>query len=389
MSTREAIEGLLPQITGAALRLVLHQLDFSDPSSSAGIAIPDVSKKGPAQGNDTAIFQELIDMGARYIFVPRTATPWRVGDLNTPVDGVTFLGQSDPRYFSSAPSVAQINNQSCFRLPSGATCMFRSPGNVTLENMWLYGLGKGITDPPVFLSSTGAKIPDLFARRCNIHMFSLGFGERTTYFGTSLIEECIVSFNYHGVGYLVDSKVKGGFIHSNDSHGVYLSPGSNDNVIEGPKLEWNTGHGLFAYGARRNVGSLIVADSNGQDGLRVESQSSSQPAELTLSASVSRRNGRSSGRNVFLRNPGVFLCQGLITQSGPNDNGSGTNRPGTNVEVVYTDGGVPTGSLTRIRDSDLRGYVTTAFSRTGDTFLTAASGSLKVADCAGVVDVTV
>ncbi len=369
--------------TGAALRLAVNAMvDYRNLFS-----IPDLSLKGVTD-DDSALVQAAIDTGLR-VFLPRTATPWIVQNL-TNTGSIFIVGESSPRYFSSAPTLSDMANQSALQLKSGGTALFSTPGRVTLENLWCRGGGTASDAADMFVSSIGAKIPDLRAFRCNIHNFRVGFGENQHYAGTSLVEECNVSWNRQGVAGLVDSKVKGGFFNGNQGHGIYFGSGCNDNVVEGPKAEWNQGHGLFLYGARRCAASLMVIDRNAQSGIRVESVSSSQPGELTISASVSRRNGRNgTGQNIYLRNPGVFLGNGIITQHGFSDDGGGSDTPATGLQIDYTDGGVPAGSITRIRDCDLRGYSGGALAITGDSYLTAASGSLKIADCPGVADTAV
>lgn len=136
--------------------------------------------------------------------------------------------------------------------------------NSTWEDLTFYGgLENGsLLNIGLFHSSSRENIVD----RCKISGFQSAI---ENYIGTIIFTNCMISQCTIGINSPVDSRIQNCFIMENDT-GIYLGNGSNGNIIEGNKVEWNgtNNYGINIENCSSNVVVGNLFDRNGTINIR-------------------------------------------------------------------------------------------------------------------------
>jgi len=315
--------------------------------------IPFLAAVGDGVTDDTSAIQNLLnylrDIGGGTLFIPAGKT-FIVGDLKL-YSGSHIKGNALDGYLNSlipslkaktgSFSVIDINNADGF----------------TIENLIIDGNNKSSSG--LNSKGEGGRIYKVKFVQCAT---AIG-GYAGRYLGTTNIIECYFNRNGTGVTNLRDSKILDSFFYEQSDSGINLTDGSNDNVIQGNKLEWNTNNGIGSYLANHNIINANVIDRNGDAGISLISSS-----YTSITSNMFRRNGATTTEDnqkshIFLQGCTEITETGNTTVIGnTQDDGSGISVP-KYAQVVRNSTDV------NVMGNDLKGFVTQCLLQTGNTRL--------------------
>ncbi|MGE2956506.1 phage tail fiber protein, partial [Klebsiella pneumoniae] len=179
---------------------------------------------------------------------------------------------------------------------------------------------------------------------------------------------------------VIDSAFLGVAIGSNDSHGVQLMTGSNNNSFVGGRNEWNGDYAYYGYGCKRILIQGDLMDRSGKNAVAAVAG-----AQFILSDVAVQRSGRSAtvggteDAHFYLEgDTSSIILTGVYTTVGANDDGSGRVSP---TYLLATGGGASNSKSFIASASNLSGYSGTSWLRSG------AVKTLSVIGCEGVEDV--
>lgn len=232
--------------------------------SPKGINVKQFGAKGDGLTDDYTAIQNAInslDSGTVYFPVAK----YIISHYLTPKANVNLKGGFSYKYYDT------LDTGLCF---SGTDGIYGN-ASIFIEDLIIQNTSGELVNSGI--KGKGFKI-----NRCLITGFASGINAN---YGTAIIENCNIFGNDTGITQIVDSRVINNTINANNSNGIYLSSGSNDNIIANNKIEWNGSRGVQLYQANDNVISNNVIDRNTVNGIEVKSSQN-----VTVTANMLRRN---------------------------------------------------------------------------------------------------
>jgi hypothetical protein len=317
--------------------------------------------------NDGVTFLECPPVPGIYVFGESLVT--------LPV-GFSLEGKS--RKMTTTNSDASFYNVgTVFRLFKGAPTLFKLTARHTFRQIVFDGRDKSVRLTQGDDQTQYCRFID-----CGIHRWSVGIGQSSPngYTATLLVSGGTISSNYIGVKNVIDSAFLGVAIGSNDSHGVQLLTGSNNNSFVGGRNEWNGDCAYYGYGCKRILIQGDLLDRSGKNAVAAVAG-----AQFILSDVAVQRSGRLATEgsvddaHYYIEGDGSSIIQAAVyTTAGANDDGSGRVSP---TYLLATGGGASNSKSFIASASNLSGYSGTSWLRSG------AVKTLSVIGCDGVEDV--
>ncbi|EPI2093248.1 phage tail protein [Klebsiella pneumoniae] len=290
--------------------------------------------------------------------------------------GFSFEGGSRRTYTTS--SDASFNNAgTVFRLFNGASSIFKLTSRHTFRRIILDGRDKSVRFMQGDDQTQWCRFFD-----CGIHRWSIGIGSSSPngYSATVFVSGGTISNNTIGVKNVIDSLFMGVTINANDTNGVQLMTGANNNTFIGVRNEWNNGDNYYGYGCKRILIQGELIDRAGKRAVAAVGG-----AQFVLSGVAVQRSGRLAAEGSV--DDSHFYLEGdtssiIITPSyttaGMNDDGSGRLSP---TYILATGGNAADAKSFIASSSNLAGYTGASWLRSGTI------ATLSVQGCLGVEDV--
>jgi hypothetical protein len=138
--------------------------------------------------------------------------------------------------------------------------------------------------------------------------------------GEAHIRNSSFGFNNDGVKFIVDSFISDSDFANNLGNGVYLSGGSNANVITNSRFEWNNGFGIESYGgAELNSITNCFFDRNKSAGIRVYGGISFTISNSTFQGNASAAPDWENAQIVINQSQNVSVTGGVSVAFAGND----------------------------------------------------------------------
>lgn len=373
-SSESDLGGALVNIGQATVRDVVRANILSYMSKTDQLAIKGVV--GTEVVVDYAL-RAAIDDGVTFLECPPVPGIYVFGkNLVTLPVGFSFEGKS--RKMTTTNSDSSFNNVgTVFRLFKGAPTLFKLTARHTFRQVVFDGRDKSVRLTQGDDQTQYCRFID-----CGIHRWSVGIGQSSPngYTATLLVSGGTISSNYIGVKNVIDSAFLGVAIGSNDSHGVQLLTGSNNNSFVGGRNEWNGDCAYYGYGCKRILIQGDLLDRSGKNAVAAVAG-----AQFILSDVAVQRSGRLATEgsvddaHFYIEGDTSSIIQtAVFTTTGANDDGSGRVSP---TYLLATGGGASNSKSFIASASNLSGYSGTSWLRSG------AVKTLSVIGCDGVEDV--
>lgn len=290
--------------------------------------------------------------------------------------GFSFEGKSRRTY--TATSDASFNNVgTVFRLFNGASAIFKLTSRHTFRQVVFDGRNKTARFMQGNDQTQWCRFYD-----CGIHRWYVGIGNSSPngYSATLLVSGGTISSNTIGVKNVIDSLFLGATINANDTDGVQLLTGANNNAFIGVRNEWNNGDNYYGYGCKRILIQGELIDRAGKRAVAAVGG-----AQFTLSGVTVQRSGRlategtTEDAHYYIEGDTSSIIETAVhTTTGANDDGSGRQSP---TYILATGGSSSDGKAFIASASNLSGYTGTSWLRSGYV------KGLSVIGCTGVEDV--
>ncbi|HIE8745513.1 TPA: hypothetical protein ACXP1Q_004970 [Klebsiella quasipneumoniae subsp. similipneumoniae] len=373
-SSESDLGGALVNIGQATVRDVVRANILSYMSKTDQLAIKGVV--GTEVVVDYAL-RAAIDDGVTFLECPPVPGIYVFGkSLVTLPVGFSLEGKSRKMTTTNSDS-SFYNVGTVFRLFKGAPTLFKLTARHTFRQIVFDGRDKSVRLTQGDDQTQYCRFID-----CGIHRWSVGIGQSSPngYTATLLVSGGTISSNYIGVKNVIDSAFLGVAIGSNDSHGVQLLTGSNNNSFVGGRNEWNGGCAYYGYGCKRVLIQGDLLDRSGKNAVAAVAG-----AQFILSDVAVQRSGRLATEgsvddaHYYIEGDGSSIIQAAVyTTTGSNDDGSGRASP---TYLLATGGGASNSKSFIASASNLSGYSGTSWLRSG------AVKTLSVIGCEGVEDV--
>lgn len=290
--------------------------------------------------------------------------------------GFSFEGKSRRTY--TATSDASFNNVgTVFRLFNGASAIFKLTSRHTFRSVVFDGRNKSVRFMQGADQTQWCRFYD-----CGVHRWYIGIGGSSPngYSATLIFSGGTISSNTIGVKNVIDSLFLGATINANDTDGVQLLTGANNNAFIGVRNEWNNGDNYYGYGCKRILIQGELIDRAGKRAVAAVGG-----AQFVLSGVAVQRSGRLAAEGSV--DDSHFYLEGdtssiIITPSyttaGMNDDGSGRLSP---TYILATGGSNSDAKSFLASSSSLSGYAGATWLRSGTI------ASLSVQGCLGVEDI--
>ncbi|MFM8056252.1 hypothetical protein PU646_15455 [Klebsiella pneumoniae] len=373
-SSESYLGGALVNIGQATVRDVVRANILSYMTKADQLAI-----KGTA-GTEVVVdyaLQAAIDDGVAFLECPPVPGIYVLGEnLVTLPAGFSLEGNS--RKMTTTSSDASFTHVSTvFRLFNGAPTLFKLTSRHTFRKIVFDGRDKSVR-----LMQGDDQTQYCCFYDCGIHRWSVGIGQSSPngYTATLFVSGGTISSNGIGVKNVIDSAFLGVAIGSNDSHGVHLLTGSNNNSFVGGRNEWNGGCAYYGYGCKRILIQGDLLDRSGKNAVAAVAG-----AQFILSDVAVQRSGRLATEgsvddaHFYIEGDTSSIIQtSIFTTTGANDDGSGRVSP---TYLLATGGGNSNTKSFIASASNLSGYSGTSWLRSGEV------ATLSVIGCSGVEDV--
>ncbi|MET5783676.1 hypothetical protein WIA27_07015 [Klebsiella pneumoniae] len=290
--------------------------------------------------------------------------------------GFSFEGESRRTY--TASSDASFNNVgTVLRLFNGASAIFKMTSRHSFRRVVFDGRNKSVRFMQGYDQTQWCRFYD-----CGVHRWYIGIGGSSPngYSATLIFSGGTISSNTIGVKNVIDSLFLGATINANDTDGVQLLTGANNNAFIGVRNEWNNGDNYYGYGCKRILIQGELIDRAGKRAVAAVGG-----AQFVLSGVALQRSGRLATEGTV--DDSHFYLEGdtssivvtpTYTTTGANDDGSGRSSP----TYILATGGSNSDAKSFIASaSNLSGYTGTSWLRSG------VIASLSVQGCLGVEDV--
>ena len=373
-SSESDLGGALVNIGQATVRDVVRANILSYMSKTDQLAIKGVV--GTEVVVDYAL-RAAIDDGVTVLECPPVPGIYVFGkSLVTLPVGFSLEGKSRKMTTTNSDS-SFYNVGTVFRLFKGAPTLFKLTARHTFRQIVFDGRDKSVRLTQGDDQTQYCRFID-----CGIHRWSVGIGQSSPngYTATLFVSGGTISSNYIGVKNVIDSAFLGVAIGSNDSHGVQLLTGSNNNSFVGGRNEWNGGCAYYGYGCKRILIQGDLLDRSGKNAVAAVAG-----AQFILSDVAVQRSGRLATEgsvddaHYYIEGDGSSIIQAAVyTTAGANDDGSGRVSP---TYLLATGGGASNSKSFIASASNLSGYSGTSWLRSG------AVKTLSVIGCDGVEDV--
>lgn len=297
-------------------------------------------------------------------------------DLVTLPVGFSFDGESRRTY--TASSDASFNNVgTVLRLFNGASAIFKMTSRHSFRRVVFDGRNKSVRFMQGDDQTQWCRFYD-----CGVHRWYIGIGGSSPngYSATLIFSGGTISSNTIGVKNVIDSLFLGATINANDTDGVQLLTGANNNAFIGVRNEWNNGDNYYGYGCKRILIQGELIDRAGKRAVAAVGG-----AQFVLSGVAVQRSGRLAAEGSV--DDSHFYLEGdtssiIITPSyttaGMNDDGSGRLSP---TYILATGGSNSDAKSFLASSSSLSGYAGATWLRSGTI------ASLSVQGCLGVEDI--
>lgn len=373
-SNEAALGATLVNIGQASVRDVMRANIFSYMNKADQLAI-----KGTV-GTEVVVdyaLQAAINDGVTVLECPPVPGIYVFGQslITLPV-GFSFEGKSRRTY--TATSDASFNNVgTVFRLFNGASAIFKLTSRHTFRSVVFDGRNKSVRFMQGDDQTQWCRFYD-----CGIHRWSVGIGNSSPngYSATLIVFGGTISSNTIGVKNVIDSLFLGATVNANDTDGVQLLTGANNNAFIGVRNEWNNGDNYYGYGCKR---ILIQGELIDRAGKRAVAATGG--AQFILSGVAVQRSGRlategsAEDAHYYIEGDTSSIIETAVhTTTGANDDGSGRQSPSY---ILATGGSSSDGKTFIASTSNLSGYTGTSWLRSGYV------KGLSVIGCAGVEDI--
>lgn len=373
-SSESDLGGALVNIGQATVRDVVRANILSYMSKTDQLAIKGVV--GTEVVVDYAL-RAAIDDGVTVLECPRVPGIYVFGQsLVTLPIGFSFEGKSRRTY--TATSDASFNNVgTVFRLFNGASAIFKLTSRHTFRQVVFDGRNKTARFMQGNDQTQWCRFYD-----CGIHRWYVGIGNSSPngYSATLLVSGGTISSNTIGVKNVIDSLFLGATINANDTDGVQLLTGANNNAFIGVRNEWNNGDNYYGYGCKRILIQGELIDRAGKRAVAAVGG-----AQFTLSGVAVQRSGRLATEgsvddaHYYIEGDGSSIIETAVhTTIGANDDGSGRQSP---TYILATGGSSSDEKSFQASASNLSGYTGSSWLRSG------LVKTLSVLGCSGVEDV--
>lgn len=373
-SSEAAFGGSLVNIGQASVRDIIRASILSYMTKADQLAI-----KG-AVGTEVVVdyaLQAAINDGVTFLECPPVPGIYVFGkSLVTLPVGFSLEGKSRKMTTTNSDS-SFYNVGTVFRLFNGAPTLFKLTSRHTFRQIVFDGRDKSVRLTQGDDQTQYCRFID-----CGMHRWSVGIGQSSPngYTATLLVSGCTISSNYIGVKNVIDSAFLGVAIGSNDSHGVQLLAGSNNNSFVGGRNEWNGGCAYYGYGCKRVLIQGDLLDRSGTNAVAAVAG-----AQFILSDVAVQRSGRLATEgsvddaHFYIEGDTSSIIQTTVyTTTGSNDDGSGRVSP---TYLLATGGGDSNTKTFIASASNFSGYSGTSWLRSGNV------ATLSVIGCPGVEDV--
>ncbi|EOI1358931.1 hypothetical protein LDJ55_09610 [Klebsiella pneumoniae] len=373
-SSESDLGGALVNIGQATVRDVVRANILSYMSKTDQLAIKGVV--GTEVVADYAL-RSAINDGVTILEFPPVPGIYVFGqDVVTLPAGFSFEGGSRRTYTIS--SDASFNNAgTVFRLFNGASAIFKLTSRHTFRRVIFDGRNKSVRFMQGDDQTQWCRFYD-----CGVHRWYIGIGGSSTngYSATLIFSGGTISNNTIGVKNVIDSLFLGATINANDTDGVQLLTGANNNAFIGVRNEWNNGDNYYGYGCKRILIQGELIDRAGKRAVAAVGG-----AQFTLSGVAVQRSGRlategtAEDAHYYIEGDTSSIIETSVhTTTGANDDGSGRQSP----SYILSTGGSSSDSKSFIASaSNLSGYTGTSWLRSG------VVATLSVLGCSGVEDV--
>lgn len=373
-SSESDLGGALVNIGQATVRDVVRANILSYMSKTDQLAIKGVV------GSEVVVDYALraaIDDGVTVLECPPVPGIYVFGQsLVTLPIGFSFEGKSRRTY--TATSDASFNNVgTVFRLFNGASAIFKLTSRHTFRQVVFDGRNKTARFMQGNDQTQWCRFYD-----CGIHRWYVGIGNSSPngYSATLLVSGGTISSNTIGVKNVIDSLFLGATINANDTDGVQLLTGANNNAFIGVRNEWNNGDNYYGYGCKRILIQGELIDRAGKRAVAAVGG-----AQFTLSGVAVQRSGRLATEgsvddaHYYIEGDGSSIIETAVhTTTGANDDGSGRQSP---TYILATGGSSSDEKSFQASASNLSGYTGSSWLRSG------LVKTLSVLGCSGVEDV--
>lgn len=373
-SSEASLGAALVNIGKASVRDVMRANIFSYMTKADQLAI-----KG-AVGTEVVVdyaLQAAINDGVTALECPPVPGVYVFGQslITLPV-GFSFEGKSRRTY--TATSDASFNNVgTVFRLFNGASAIFKLTSRHTFRSVVFDGRNKSARFMQGDDQTQWCRFYD-----CGVHRWHIGAGGSSPngYSATLIFFGGTISSNTIGVKNVIDSLFLGTTINANDTDGVQLLTGANNNAFIGARNEWNNGDNYYGYGCKR---ILIQGELIDRAGKRAVAALAG--AQFILSGVAVQRSGRLATEgsvddaHYYIEGDTSSIIETAVhTTTGANDDGSGRQSPSY---ILATGGSSSDGKTFIASTSNLSGYTGSSWLRSGWV------KTLSVLNCSGVEDI--
>ncbi|HGN9041510.1 TPA: hypothetical protein ACK1ZZ_002540 [Klebsiella pneumoniae] len=321
--------------------------------------------------------KSAIDDGVTVLVCPPCPGVYVFGkDPVTLPQGFSFEGGSRRTYTISS-NASSNNAGTVFRLFNGASAIFKLTSRHTFRRVIFDGRDKSVRFMQGDDQTQWCRFYD-----CGIHRWYVGIGNSSPngYSATLLVSGGTISSNTIGVKNVIDSLFLGATINANDTDGVQLLTGANNNAFIGVRNEWNNGDNYYGYGCKRILIQGELIDRAGKRAVAAVGG-----AQFTLSGVAVQRSGRLATEgsvddaHYYIEGDGSSIIETAVhTTTGANDDGSGRQSP---TYILATGGSSSDEKSFQASASNLSGYTGSSWLRSG------LVKTLSVLGCSGVEDV--
>lgn len=279
-----------------------------------------------AEVNVDYALKAAIDAGILRLRFPRMIGIYVLGaDPVTLPIGFSMVGDRTRLYTAPSDSTF-LNKGTVLRLSSGASSLF-----LLTQKHQFSGINFDGRDKTVNLMKGADQTQFCRFYNCGIHRWLNGLGGSSSggYTATLSVSFCDISGNYRGVRNLIDSKISDSTINANDTNGVELNVGANNNVFINVRNEWNNGVNYYGYGGKRNIVVGELCDRAGLNGIVAAGG-----AQWSLEGVNVQRSGRLATQgsvddaHFYVTGEGSsIIMSGVYTTQGSDDTGGGRVSP--------------------------------------------------------------
>nr|UVX43041.1 MAG: Tail spike receptor binding N-terminal domain [Bacteriophage sp.] len=193
---------------------------------------------------------------------------------------------------------------------------------------------------------------------CGIYRFLYGIG---SYAYTSMtVSYSSICANTYGIRNLIDSRIINCTVNANTADGVNQQAGSNNNIFQNVRNEWNGGIGYYFYGSVGNIITGELIDRSGSANVVVLAGGGCIIGDV-----FSQRPGRTASAgsayntHFYVGGSGSYLqLTGVKTRSGKDDTGGSVTT--ISPERVIVTGGTETDMVIQVVGCDMVGYTISA-----------------------------